>query len=87
MIARVAIDLLSGVAVDDDHGRKQRVRLCGVAALGLEPRDAPRQLTLQEPVRQKGERLGDTLDQIRSKFGGEAIGRAIHAGRRTRDRT
>lgn len=81
VIARAAIDLLASVPIDDDHGKRQRVRLCGVAALGLEARDGPRQLTLEEPRREKGERLGDTLDEIRSRFGGEAIARAIHAGR------
>jgi hypothetical protein len=44
---------------------------------GLEPRDAPRQLALDEAERARGERLGDTLDRLRDKFGDAAVQRAI----------
>jgi hypothetical protein len=54
-----------------------RVRLCGVSAQSLEPRDAPRQLLFDEAARQRGERLGDTLDKVAAKFGKSAIKRAI----------
>ncbi|MBT8494991.1 MAG: DNA polymerase IV [Deltaproteobacteria bacterium] len=53
--------------------KAQRVRLCGVATAGLERRDAPRQLRLDEDDRQRGERLGDTLDAITGRFGPQAI--------------
>ena len=39
-------------------------RLCGISATNLEPRDAPRQLLFDEADRQKGERLGDTIDKV-----------------------
>jgi DNA polymerase-4 len=79
VVARVARELLAEIPIDDDHGKSRRVRLCGVAAGGLEKRDAPRQLTLDEQARQRGERLGDTLDEIRGKFGDLSIGRALYA--------
>jgi DNA polymerase-4 len=75
-IARAAIDLLAGVVVEPRRGA--RVRLCGVAATALEPRDAPRQLGFAEPDRVRGERLGETLDRVADKFGGGAIRRAVH---------
>jgi DNA polymerase-4 len=76
VIARAALELLAGVEIDDRKGR--RVRLCGVAATALEDRDAPRQLTLDEHARAKGERLGEALDEIRAKFPGVAVRRAVH---------
>jgi len=77
VIARTAFRLLAGVAIEDRPGR--RVRLIGVSATSLEDRDAPRQLTLlDEQARQRGERLGDVLDQVHAKFGGAAIKRAVH---------
>jgi DNA polymerase-4 len=76
LIARAAIELLGHVEIDDRKGR--RVRLVGLAATALEERDAPRQLTLDERARAKGERLGDTLDGIRDKFGAAAVRRAVH---------
>jgi hypothetical protein len=42
----------------------------------MTPADAPRQLTLDEPVRARGERLGETLDRIRDRFGKAAVERA-----------
>jgi hypothetical protein len=57
VIARAALGLLAHVEIDDRKGR--RVRLCGVAATSLDVRDAPRQLTLDERARARGERLGD----------------------------
>ena len=65
--------------IGDHGGKRTRVRLCGVAVSGLEPRDAPRQLGLDEGSRAKGERLGDALDQIRRRFGEAAVQRAIVA--------
>jgi DNA polymerase IV len=68
ILARTAIDLLAKVAVESRRGN--RVRLCGLAATQLEPRDAPRQLgLLDEAARQRGERLGDALDAVAAKFG------------------
>jgi len=49
------------------------VRLCGVTANGLQPAEAPRQLTLDEPRCQQGERLAHVLDEIAGKFGDGAI--------------
>ena len=76
VIARTAINLLAGVAIDGRKGH--RVRLVGVSATALEPRDAPRQLTLDEQTRARGERLGDLLDRVHAKFGDAAIKRAVH---------
>jgi DNA polymerase-4 len=76
VIARAALELLAHVDIDDRKGK--RVRLVGVAATAIEDRDAPRQLTLDEGARARGERLGDTLDGIRDKFGAGAVKRAVH---------
>jgi DNA polymerase IV len=76
VLARTALRLLAGVEIADRKGR--RVRLCGVAATQLDDRDAPRQLTLDEGGRARGERLGDTLDRLRDRFGAAAVRRAIH---------
>jgi len=78
VIARTALALLRDVDIADRVGL--RVRLAGIAATGLEARDAPRQLTLDEPSRARGERLGDVLDQVRAKFGAAAVRRAVHVG-------
>ena len=75
MLARTAIDLLSKVPIEDRKG--MRVRLCGISASNLESRDAPRQLLFDEAERQKGERLGETIDKVAAKFGKGAIKRAI----------
>jgi len=76
VLARTAVELLAKVQIEDRKG--MRVRLCGVSAQSLEPRDAPRQLgLLDEAAREKGERLGDTLDKVTAKFGKSAIKRAI----------
>lgn len=76
VVARAALRLLGDVVIDERPGR--RVRLCGISTTGLEARDAPRQLTLDERDRAKGERLGDVLDGIRGKFGAAAVRRAVH---------
>ena len=76
MLARTAIDLLSKVAIEPRKGH--RVRLCGIAATSLEPRDAPRQLGFDEAARARGERLGEALDRLAAKFGKSAIRRAVH---------
>lgn len=75
-LARTAIELLSKVAIEPRRG--SRVRLCGISATSLEPRDAPRQLGFDEAARARGERLGDTLDKLTSKFGKATIRRAVH---------
>jgi DNA polymerase-4 len=76
ILARTAIDLLAKVAIEPRKGN--RVRLCGISATQLEPRDAPRQLGFDEATRARGERLGDTLDKLSAKFGKGAIRRAVH---------
>jgi len=81
VIAQTAGEMLGQLDIDDAHGKQHRVRLCGVSASGLEPRDAPRQLLLDEERRERGERLGDTLDRISERFGNGAIVRAVHAER------
>ncbi|HLL20941.1 MAG TPA: DNA polymerase IV [Kofleriaceae bacterium] len=76
-LARTAIELLGKVSVEPRKG--SRVRLCGISATTLEPRDAPRQVALfDEATRAKGERLGDTLDKLTAKFGKAALRRAVH---------
>jgi DNA polymerase-4 len=77
VIAEAACDLLAGVEIHGRAGKRRRVRLCGVAAAGLEGRFEPRQLTLDEDRRARGERLGDALDRIRGRFGDKVIGRAL----------
>lgn len=81
VIGKVAIELLDQLDIDDHHGKRNRVRLCGVSTSGLEPRDAPRQLTLNEDGRKRGEAIGAALDAIHERFGDSAIKRAIHATR------
>ena len=76
VLARTAIDLLSKVPIESRRGG--RVRLCGVSADNLEPRDAPRQLGFDDPERARGERLGDALDKVTAKFGKAAVRRAVH---------
>jgi DNA polymerase-4 len=70
VMARVALELLDGEV------GPVGVRLSGVSATNLQPAGSPRQLTLDEPQRQKGERLGQTLDKIRDRFGRDAVERA-----------
>ncbi len=71
LIGKVALELLDAAKV-----RAPGVRLSGVAATSISPADAPRQLTLDEPERARGERLGETLDKIRDRFGRDAVARA-----------
>lgn len=78
VMLRVATGLLDAFDIDDRP--KKRVRLLGAFAAGLEPRGAPRQLALDEPTRARGERLGDTLDRLRDKFGAAVVKRAVHLG-------
>jgi DNA polymerase-4 len=75
-LARTAIELLAKVPIESRRGG--RVRLCGVSADNLEPRDAPRQLGFDEATREKGERLGSTIDKLAAKFGKGTIRRAVH---------
>ena len=83
VIARTALGLLDDVDIDDRAGK--RVRLVGVSVTGLEARDAPRQLTLEEGHRQRGERLGDVLDRVHAKFGSGALRRAVHVSDEAED--
>jgi len=76
VLGRIAIELLEKVAVESRKGC--RVRLCGVTATSLEARDAPRQLGFDEAARAKGERLGDTIDKLATKYGKGTIRRAVH---------
>ena len=76
VLARTAIELLGKVAIEPRKGG--RVRLCGLAAAQLEPRDAPRQLGFDEAARARGERLGETIDKLSAKYGKGAIRRAVH---------
>ena len=76
LIARVAQELAGQVEVSDRGGKRTRVRLCGVAAAGLEARSAPRQLALDQAARDRGEKIGDTMDEIRRRFGDGAVLRA-----------
>jgi len=76
VIARAAFKLLAAVEIDDRP--KHRVRLLGGFTAGLEGRDRPRQLALDEAVRARGERLGETLDKLKDKFGVDTVKRAAH---------
>jgi DNA polymerase-4 len=76
VLARTAIDLLAKVAIEPRKGG--RVRLCGIAAAQLEPRDAPRQLGFDEAARARGERLGEAIDKLAARYGKGAIRRAVH---------
>jgi DNA polymerase-4 len=76
VLARAAIDLLKKVTIEDRKGA--RVRLSGVTATDLEPRDAPRQLAFDDPARARGERLGEALDKVAAKFGKAGLKRAVH---------
>lgn len=76
VIARAAFRLLAAVEIDDRPRR--RVRLLGGFVAGLEPRDQPRQLALDEATRARGERLGDTLDRLKDRFGSAVVQRAVH---------
>ena len=76
VMVRVAYGLLDHFDIDDRP--KKRVRLLGAFAGGLQDRAAPRQLALDEAARARGERLGDTLDRLKDKFGGGVVKRAVH---------
>jgi DNA polymerase-4 len=54
--------------------RGKAVRLLGVGVSGFD--DQPRQLGLWDSVPQDDNRLDDTLDQLRDRFGGQAVRRA-----------
>jgi len=78
VLVRAALGLLDQFDIEDRP--KKRVRLLGAFASGLEPRAAPRQLALDEGTRAKGERLGDTLDRLKDRFGAAVVKRAVHLG-------
>lgn len=77
-IGHTAVEMLDDLEIAEGRGKRLAVRLCGVSATGLEPRDAPRQLTLTEPTRHRGERIGDTIDRIHARFGKGVVRRAVH---------
>ncbi len=52
------------------------VRLSGVSASGLDSASSPRQLSLDEGSRRRGEELGKTLDRIHDRFGRKSVARA-----------
>ncbi len=64
---------------------RRAVRLLGVAARGLGP--AVHQLGLFEPRGDRRERLIETVDEIRRKYGNDALKRASLAGKRAKRRT
>jgi DNA polymerase-4 len=74
VVGRVAAELLAGVAAIERRG----VRLCGVTLTGLDGADAPRQLDFDDGAAERGERLGETIDALRAKFGAKAVQRAVH---------
>jgi DNA polymerase-4 len=76
VMVRVAAGLLDQFDIDDRP--RKRVRLLGAFAGGLQARGAPRQLGLDEKTRARGERLGDTLDKLKDKFGDAVVKRAVH---------
>jgi len=76
VLAHTAIELLAKVPVESRRGA--RVRLCGISAQQLEPRDAPRQLGFDEAARARGERLGSAIDKVAAKFGRGTLRRAVH---------
>ncbi|MCX5745441.1 MAG: DNA polymerase IV [Proteobacteria bacterium] len=78
LLGRTAIELLhrDDLAIEPRKGK--RIRLCGISATGLVPRDAPRQLGFDEATRAKGERLGEALDKLAAKFGTRSVRRAVH---------
>jgi DNA polymerase-4 len=76
VLAHTAIELLAKVPIESRRG--SRARLCGISAQQLEPRDAPRQLGFDEASRARGERLGQTLDEVAAKFGRGKVRRAVH---------
>ncbi len=82
VIGKTAVALLRGVDINPNQGKARTVRLCGVSCSNLEDRRRPEQLTLDEPDRRKGERLGGVLDQIQDKFGNAAIARAATTKRK-----
>jgi DNA polymerase-4 len=71
---RVAVALLDAVPAIERCG----VRLTGVTLTGLDGAGAPRQLDLDEPEAERGERLGATLDELRARFGDRVVQRAVH---------
>jgi DNA polymerase-4 len=73
VVGAKAVALLRAVPDVERRG----VRLTGVSLSSLEPRDGARQLLLDEPKRERGETLGDTLDRIAGKFGRNALKRAV----------
>lgn len=76
VLVRAAFALLDQFDIEDRP--KKRVRLLGAFASGLEPRAAPRQLGLDEAARARGERLGETLDKLKDRFGAAVVKRAVH---------
>jgi DNA polymerase-4 len=59
-----------------------KLRLTGVAAADLEPAQAPRQLTFDEPEHEQQERLAEVMDTITDRFGRDTLMRASTLDRR-----
>jgi DNA polymerase IV len=81
LLAKVAIGPHSPASAGSFHSgprRGARIRLCGISAQELEARDAPRQLGFDEAARARGERLGETIDEVAAKFGRGTLRRAVH---------
>ena len=66
----VALALFRGVE------RQRKVRLLGVTVSNLSPGRAARQLSLFEPPDGRRQRLAETLDSLRDRYGDEIICRA-----------
>jgi hypothetical protein len=66
---RLAADLIQTVEVGE-----RQVRLLGLSGGGLEPRETPDQLDIEEGV--EWQRVEDAVAQVRERFGDEAVGPA-----------
>jgi DNA polymerase-4 len=71
VIGQVAHELLGKLLRD-----RGAVRLTGVTAASLVGVAGPQQLSFPEPTHEQGERLGQALDEIASRFGKRALVRA-----------
>jgi DNA polymerase IV len=65
--------------------RRLKIRLLGVGMSGLEHGNETRQRSFVDPEREAQSRLDATADQIKARFGGEALQRGSSLGRRASD--
>ena len=77
ILGQQAVQLFQQIEMNDSHGGRGRIRLCGVSAGKLASQSAPRQLCFHEANRARGERLAGALDAISDRFGSKSITRAI----------